>query len=53
MSKKVWAVVALSLIAIVVGYTYVTVSDGPIMPLGRLVICQNIKSRYVSWKCSS
>ena len=36
MSKKVWAVVALSLIAIVVGYTYVTVSDGPIMPLGRL-----------------
>ena len=36
MSKIVWAVVALSLIAIVVGYTYITVSDGPIMPLGRL-----------------
>ena len=36
MSKTVWALVALSIIAIVVGYTYVTVSNGPIAPLGRL-----------------
>jgi len=37
MSKKIWVtVVALGLIAVILGYSYVTVSNGPIEPLGRL-----------------
>ena len=36
MSKKVWAFVAIGIIAIILGYSYVTVSNGPIEPLGRL-----------------
>lgn len=36
MSKKVWAFVALGIIAVIIGYSYVTVSNGPIEPLGRL-----------------
>ncbi|UTB33088.1 MAG: hypothetical protein NKF70_02095 [Methanobacterium sp. ERen5] len=37
MSKKIWVtVIALGLIAVIVGYSYVTVSNGPIEPLGRL-----------------
>jgi hypothetical protein len=37
MSKKIWAaVIALGLIAIIVGYSYVTVANGPIEPVGRL-----------------
>ena len=36
MSKKVWAFVAIGIIAVILGYSYVTVSNGPIEPLGRL-----------------
>ncbi|WP_369792052.1 hypothetical protein [Methanobacterium sp. SMA-27] len=36
MSKKIWAFVALGIIAVIIGYSYVTVSNGPIEPLGRL-----------------
>ncbi|HEX3014630.1 MAG TPA: hypothetical protein VHO92_10255 [Methanobacterium sp.] len=31
-----WLLVALSIIAIIIGYSYITVSNGPIDPLGRL-----------------
>lgn len=37
MSKKIWiTVVALGLIAVIIGYSYITVSNGPIEPMGRL-----------------
>jgi len=36
MSKKIWAFVAIGIIAVILGYSYVTVSNGPIEPLGRL-----------------
>lgn len=36
MSKKIWAVIALGIIAVIIGYSYVTVSNGPIEPVGRL-----------------
>jgi hypothetical protein len=36
MSKTGWALVAIAIIAVIVGYSYVTVSSGPIEPLGRL-----------------
>ncbi len=36
MSKKIWAFVALGIIAVILGYSYITVSNGPIEPLGRL-----------------
>lgn len=36
MSKKIWAFVAIGIIAVIIGYSYVTVSNGPIQPLGRL-----------------
>ncbi len=36
MSKKGWSLVALTIIGIIICYSYVTVSNGPIEPLGRL-----------------
>jgi hypothetical protein len=36
MSKKAWTFVILVILAIIIGYSYITVSNGPIEPLGRL-----------------
>jgi len=36
MNKKGFLLVALAIIAIMIGYSYITVSNGPIDPLGRL-----------------
>lgn len=36
MSKNGWSLIALAILALIIGYSYVTVSNGPIQPLGRL-----------------
>ena len=36
MSGKGWALVALGILVVIIGYSYITVSNGPIEPLGRL-----------------
>ena len=36
MSSSGWALIALAILAVIIGYSYVAVSSGPIEPLGRL-----------------
>ena len=31
-----WSLVAIAILVLIVGYSYITVSNGPIQPLGRL-----------------
>ena len=31
-----WSLVAIAILVLIVGYSYITVSNGPIEPLGRL-----------------
>lgn len=33
---KLYGLVAIAILALIIGYSYITVSNGPIQPLGRL-----------------
>ncbi|MGB9936173.1 MAG: hypothetical protein ACPK7O_00490 [Methanobacterium sp.] len=41
-----WLIIALALVAVIIGYSYITVSNGPIEPLGRLAFVKTMNPDF-------